>query len=950
LQRLRELADHAAELAGALQPCIATQLHSAGDGSRLRRLAVAVGQATGRELSDADFSDQYAQSLICGTASLVLAGDVFRDLNTRRWLETSANPMWRSVLQECLSLYVRPEYGDKVYGWDANRWRNLHAALEAFAAEHGPPHGGQQAFYFLEVFLQRRDARHRKRHGIFYTPRPIAQYIIADTHRALRDTFRLPDGLADTTTWGQLAERFANWPLPRGVNADEPFVRILDPATGSGVFLAEAIRLVHRHLRDRWSQLPPEETDIPLLWDEFVADTLLPRLYGLELLLTACVVANITLTQTLAETGFRFTRSANLELHLANTLAGPAGNPAVAQHNGQDWSGQTAVGSRHSARRTPFTAIVGNPPFSGVSRDENTWIVELLRGRERGGRRWADYYQVDGQPLGERKTWLQDDYVKFLRFAHWLVESAGCGVVGYVTNHGYLDNPTFRGLRYQLLQTFSQLDVLDLHGNRKKGEQPPDGGRDENVFGIDQGTAIGVFCRPPAAAGEATVRHGQLWGDAVQKLATLQAAAAAEPAGSTALGSWRTITPGPPLYAFVPRDARADAEYARGLRLPDAMPRYVSAPVTARDRFVVAFSRSELLQRIQEFRDLSIPDAEIRRRYFTRTRSPRYAAGDTRGWQLALARRLVADDPDWQDRVEPCWYRPFDRRVIYWAPWMIDWPREDIMQYLRQPGNLALVARRQMLPTQPRNFFWITDALPLDGLIRSDNRGSEYIFPLFLDSLAPSGDGPRHVNFAEPTIRAVAKATAWQWTSGSAGDLQTTFGPLDLVHYLYALFFASAYRTRYAEGLLRDFPRLFVPRRPDVFAELSRLGRRLAAAHLLRGDDQPAGPATDVDPAWTLDERPELAPGFPKYRGNRVCVNNHVWLDGVAPEVWSFTVGGHQVCRKWLRDRQGRHLCSAELQTYRRIVRAVEETARCAQTIDALLERQGSWPQAFGLA
>jgi predicted helicase len=272
-------------------------------------------------------------------------------------------------------------------------------------------------------------------------------------------------------------------------------------------------------------------------------------------------------------------------------------------------------------------------------------MIDLLRGREGHRRRWADYYEVDGQPLGERKTWLQDDYVKFMRLAHWIVESTGCGVVGLVTNHGYLDNPTFRGLRYQLLQTFARLSVLDLHGNRKKGERAPTGVPDENVFAIDQGTAIGVFCRPPESQPCQSVLHADLWGPAEQKLVALEAAAPDRPGASKAreMLSWRAVIPQSPLYEFVPRDSDVDAEYARGFRLEDVMPRYVTAPVTARDRFVVAFTHHELLQRMAEFRDLRIPDAEIRRRYFRRTRSPNYAAGDTRGcvWRTIPTGKIV---------------------------------------------------------------------------------------------------------------------------------------------------------------------------------------------------------------------------------------------------------------------------------------------------------------------
>ena len=296
--------------------------------------------------------------------------------------------------------------------------------------------------------------------------------------------------------------------------------------------------------------------------------------------------------------------------------------------------------------------IVGNPPFSGISQQQGRWIVDLLRGSEGGRDGWCNYFEVDGRPLGERKTWLQDDYVKFLRFAHWKIETAGCGIVGLVTNHGYLDNPTFRGVRQQLLATFPRITVIDLHGNRKKKERAPDGRQDENVFAIEQGTAIGLLRRPPAGGADGACARGIVGrGGAETEHART---------GGRAFGAGRRrpgavdprMVPAAPNYFFAPRLAQAEDEYDGAPRLPDLMPVNVTAPVTARDSFVVA-SREELLARMAEFRDLAVDDDEIRRRYFTSTRSAKYAPGDTRGWKLAEARRRLAADPGGRSTSSP---------------------------------------------------------------------------------------------------------------------------------------------------------------------------------------------------------------------------------------------------------------------------------------------------------
>ena len=429
------------------------------------------------------------------------------------------------------------------------------------------------------------------------------------------------------------------------------------------MFLTEGLKLVHAHLAAKWSASGTSGSQLSDRWDQYVARHLLPRLYGLELMLPACVVATLKLVTALAETGFSFTRPSQLEISLANTLAGPPERQRSLFAERENSFLPAAAAGRDSACRRPFTVIVGNPPFSGISQQQSRWIVDLLRGIEGGRGDWVNYFEVDGRPLGERKTWLQDDYVKFLRFAHWKIETTGAGIVGLVTNHGYLDNPTFRGVRQQLLATFPQITVIDLHGNRKKKERAPDGRPDENVFAIAQGTAIGLLCRPPGGDTDCELCHGELWGDAERKLSMLEQAAklpAADPTDQTL--AIRRVVPAAPQYFFAPRLAAVENEYDAAPRLPDLMPVNVTAPVTARDGFVVAFSREELLARMAEFRDLDVSDDEIRQRYFTNTRSAKYAAGDTRGWKLSEARHRLAADPNWQEHVQPCWYRPFDER------------------------------------------------------------------------------------------------------------------------------------------------------------------------------------------------------------------------------------------------------------------------------------------------
>ncbi|MCA9271349.1 MAG: hypothetical protein KDA41_22855, partial [Planctomycetales bacterium] len=330
--------------------------------------------------------------------------------------------------------------------------------------------------------------------------------------------------------------------------------------------------------------------------------------------------------------------------------------------------------------------MIGNPPYRGVSASEHEWIARLLQGIGPAGEERASYYHVDGRPLGERKHWLRDDYVKFLRLAQYHVERCGAGAVAMVLNRGFLDNPTFRGMRAGLMQTFSQIDVVDLGGNIKSGHAPRE---DESVFATAQGMSLLIARRGRNDNGAApTVRHAVLQGARADKLRRLEPD---QPPLDLA-----PVEPQPPLYLFCPHDAARDDEYAAGFRLPEIMPVNSTAVVTARDKAVIAFDRAELESRLAEFADPLVADDALRAKYFARQRSVKYAAGDTRGWKLTAARAKLQALPDRAALVQTCLYRPFDERPIAWAPWLIDWPREEVARHFQRP-NLALVCRRQML-------------------------------------------------------------------------------------------------------------------------------------------------------------------------------------------------------------------------------------------------------------
>lgn len=804
------------------------------------------------------------------------------------------------------------------------------------------------ALYWVETYLATVVARERMRRGVFFTPRRVARYIVHQVDQRLRDEFGCRYG-------------FASWmPTERG--------GALEPALGSGVFLCEIFGQLEANLREwRREQASCGETIASLdgrdarrkldgisrgngdgewtsAWTAIV-ERWLPSIVGFELILANAVVARLVIADQLFNSGVRWPLRASPRIYVTNSL-GDAGSRKPANVDSSVWH-DVVVRAEQARFDERFAIVIGNPPFSGLSQNRSRFAERLLHGRDPADAEVASYFQVDGQRLAERKHWLHDDYVKFLRYAHWQIERRGAGVLGFVTNHGYLENATMRGVRWQLARTFSRIDLLDLHGNRKKLEINPAGEIDEGVFTVDQGAAVAVMSRSPDAGAHSAIRYAELWGRRAEKLAALQSNDANSNGNAT--GSerilWREHTPTAPFYFFSPRLQTESAEYWQAMKLTDVMPVNSTAAVTARDRFVIAHACDELQTRLADLADPELTDDQLRDRYFRRTRSNRYPAGNTRGWRLADARLRLKTVSDVAAIPRPCQYRPFDRRWIAWADWLIDWPRSETMRHMLDRDNVALIARRQSPASRPGDYVFVADGPVIDGLIRSDNRGSESFFPLYLNFAAPAESdlGERtEVNFSRTFLDQLGRALA-----GSAPDLthearRPELPPASAIFgFIYAQLQSREYGRLFGESLQIDFPRIFLPTGRAVFDTLAALGERLVDVHRLRGVEFDEDFATLV--RENADSPPRVGAGFPKYQEGRVYLNAECWFDGVDAAVWSTHIGAWQPCRKWLTARQGRPLTIDDVNHYGRIVACLAETQHLRDRIDAEIGRAGGW-------
>ena len=464
------------------------------------------------DLPPAQFADMFAQTLAYGLFAARYNHKGSALFNRR----DAANeiPRTNPFLRKLFTTIAGADFEDEPFIGFVNELTQVLGVtdMEAVLADFGKRTRQEDPIvHFYETFLAQYDPKLRELRGVYYTPEPVVSYIVRSVDYLLREQFDCPDGLADTAT---VTRTFTD---ANGKTQSErsPRVLILDPACGTGTFSYAIVDLI----RETYRQMGNAG-----MWSSYVREHLLPRLFGFELLMAPYAVAHLKLGMQLAALdlpkeeraawAYDFASDERLGIFLTNTLE--QGLVALKTAARQLHLRRSQRGGK-SQTGNPVMVVIGNPPYSGHSANKGEWITDLLHGDDgRAGTTAGNYFEVDGKPLGERNPkWLNDDYVKFLRFAQWRIEQTGYGILAFITNHGYLDNPTFRGMRQSLMQSFDDIYVLDLHGNSKKRERCPDGSKDENVFDIQQGVAIGIFVKRQKKANVAhmaTVHHAHLWG------------------------------------------------------------------------------------------------------------------------------------------------------------------------------------------------------------------------------------------------------------------------------------------------------------------------------------------------------------------------------------------------------------------------------------------------------
>ena len=683
----QQLSIRLAELAKVTRDRIHGAVDIENESGRITRLMKAFSKTLVHDLDADGFADMIAQTIAYGLLSARIADPHQSSANDlARHMRT--NPLLRDLMATFLESPGQ-QRGMEI-DFDELGIAEVvelldHANMEAVVRDFGDKNPREDpVIHFYESFLSEYDKQKKVERGVFYTSRPVVSYIVRSVDQLLRTEFGLEDGLADVTSWGEMAKRHKGLAVPEGISPDQDFVQILDPATGTGTFLVEAIDLIHGTLVDKWKAQGCGDRDVEAFWNEYVPKHLLPRLHGYELLMAPYAIAHLKIGLKLYETGYRFGSEERAQVYLTNALE-PAQDfsglmefaiPALA-HEAQ------AVNQVKGEQR--FTVVMGNPPYSGHSANKGEWIRDLLRGKD-GVEGTGSYFQVDGEPLGERNPkWLNDDYVKFIRYAQRCIERTGKGVLGFVTNHSYLDNPTFRGMRQSLVDTFEELYCLNLHGNSKKKERTPSGSKDENVFDIQQGVAVCLFVKRTDAADIPTrVFHADLWGE--RDIGLEGGKYGWLVANDVELTQWTELAPKSPRHLFVPRDETLAEEYESGWKLDDVFVVNGVGMTTAHDDFVINYDKEYLVRQFEEFRRAERSANDLHLKFSVRRK---------KGWDILDGWDSLQDAGELDRFVEAVCYRPFDKRFIFYEDNLVWRTVRRVMRHMLAGPNVGLVTTRQ---------------------------------------------------------------------------------------------------------------------------------------------------------------------------------------------------------------------------------------------------------------
>ena len=910
-----------------------------------------------------EFADIYAQTIAYGMFAARLHDhelETFSRQEAAR-LIPKTNPFLRKLFQ-----YIAGYDLDERIDWVVDALADIFRATDVNALLTNFGKSTQQTdpiIHFYETFLAEFDPKLRKSRGVWYTPEPVVNFIVRAVDDILKDEFGLKDGLADTSKTKVKVKVPTHDKRHKGNMVEEERevhkVQILDPAAGTGTFLAEVIKQIHSKFEGQQG-----------IWPDYVENHLIPRLNGFEILMASYAMAHLKLDLLLKETGYDREGDQRFRVYLTNSLEEHHPDTGTLFAG---WLSNEANEANHIKRDTPVMVVLGNPPYRGESQNKGEWIMDLME----------DYKK---EPGGEEKLkesnskWLNDDYVKFIRFGQHFIEKISEGILAFINNHGLLDNPTFRGMRWHLLNTYDNIYIIDLHGNSKKKETMADGRQDGKVFDIEPGVSINIFVKDKTKNKEelADVFIFDIYGERQHKYDFLWQ-------NNLKSIQFKKIEPVEPFYFLADKDFNLIKEYEDGFHLKELFKEDSLGVLSKNDDLTISFDKNQLKRVIKDFSE--IDQVSLREKYSIKK--------DSRDWVLQKAINDVKTNHNPANFKYIC-YRPFDFRWTYFTgepKGFFAYSQNRIMRNLRDGNNHALISGRQgqAVGQMQWNLVFITNTISDQNIYR---RGGGSVFPLYLytDSSQQTLDGTpeRKPNLDPKIIKQIADGLGLTFVPEKSEEIpdqvrddgdRSTFAPIDLLDYIYAVLHSPTYRETYKEFLKIDFPRVPYPDDPETFWQLVELGGELRKIHLLEhpvvnnfittypvaGSNKITNRLTKTDPGFVLD-KPKQSEEIPdqvrddanviadqpseasakegadpqspssdeETETGKVWINDQQYFGNVPLKAWEFYIGGYQPAQKWLKDRRGRVLSMEEIQHYQKIIVALMETDRVMGEVDGV--------------
>lgn len=855
----------------------------------LHSLLTGFRQTLMHDLSESDFADTYAQTIVYGLFAARYNDPTLENFSRAEasTLIPQTNPFLRSFFASISGIDL-----DSSIEWIVENLVAVFRAtdLKTLFREYGERSGmNDPLMHFYEDFLTAYNPKLRKDRGVWYTSEAVVRFMVQAVDEILQSDFDL-EGIEDNskihleyqsgskTQTIKIKGKTETIDVPIYHKEEIHRVQFLDPATGTGTFPAEIIRQIYAKYKGNEG-----------LWTSALREDILPRLNAFEYLMAPYAIAHLKLSMLLAETGYEARTGERLRIFLTNSLEEHSPVDNVEGLFGLQLDvAQEAKAADTVKEHRPIMVMIGNPPYNVSSSNKGKWIEKL---------------REDYKPEGEQNIQpLSDDYIKFIRLGQHFVEKNGEGILCFITNNTFIDGIIHREMRRQLMQAFDKCYILDLHGNAKKKEQAPDGGKDENVFDIQQGVSINIFVKlpqsqdPKQAKPLASVYHYDLFGRRKDKHAYLL---------STPFSQvpFTELQPTEPYYFFVPKDFSEELEYSKGFKVDELFKENSVGITTTKDGVNIWQTPQEVITMLTDLQ--SLPEESFRERYAVGT--------DSRDWSIARAKEDVGSVID-LEKVVPIDYRPFDRRYLYYTRktnGLVAWPRGRIFKNFLHDRNLALVLCKQQSLPSFQHVFLSTNIID-NCSISTQTKERTYSFPLYLYE-EELGEGGKSVLIKRRNLNEEIVASI-------EAQIGENIVAEELFDYIYSILHRREYREKYREFLKIDFPRIPYPESLAAYRLEVERGGVLRRLHLME----------DLPSELKLPHRfPEAGSNFiekPQYKHGRVYINKEQYFDGVDEAEWSFYIGGYQPAQKWLKDRKGQTLSAEDIKHYRRMLYVLART------------------------